>query len=347
MVHCLGKLSAFLVVFAGALTAAAGAPFLYEWNTGTNVVPNDAFFTIGSNTKVSARVGPTGEQIRVYQIGNDFIEPELLPADHWGEPSYGYRLSVRVDEQTIPLGNPVVVTAVLRNTSSNNFRFSAQTKERDYRFVVIDHRQQEVPLTEYGKELYNRESRWAHTSFLIPRSQCKFDIQINKIFDLRELGEYVIYAKRTIPVEDEKTPDAFFPSVVVSGNARFTIGAPSKPDNRTNSGSTAKPASTSLEGMANQSPAALVGKVPPSNPQGPTTAAELWPTATPPENGSDSAAKTPSTEPPVQLAQTGTGAGWSGRDWVYSLLVLGLLLGLGGYLFRVHTPKPSEKKGRS
>ena len=84
----------------------------------------------------------------------------------------------------------------------------------------------------------------------------------------------------------------------------------------------------------------MAGKLGPANPRQPSGLAEPKSAARVTKNILQPAPKATDNKTPALLAQTETGAGWSTRDWVYGLLVLGLVLGVGWYLFRARSPQP-------
>lgn len=340
--HLLKVLLALFVFLTISWAGEPKAPVVFVWDTGTNPVPSDAFFTIGSDTSIFQRVGASGEQIQAFQISKDRIEPEYLPNDNWGEPAYGYRLALRMENLKFPLGSPVYATVAIRNISTNTLSLVATGAERDFQFVVIDHQKQLVPLTDYGKGLMKRRMNGGSGPFLIPRSQLKYNIQIDRIFDLSKKGEYVIYARRHIYVINEKHPDGAFHSEVVSGNARFQIVDAPKTAGQVNPGHTAATSSPAPAASENSGAPSVVGKSQSADSHPSATAAVPKSTANTSKNILQPTPKAASNQTPAQLAQAETGGGWSKRDWVFSLLVLGVVLGLGWYLFRARSPHPKS-----
>ena len=170
---------------------------------------------------------------------------------------------------------------------------------------------------------------------MYPGTQAKGKVRLDTLYDLSAPGSYLIYFKYRVYREDGTGEEE-----LRSANATINIIGSTKTAGQVNPGNTTATTASSSGVPSYQGMAAIVGKKSSAYSPPSVSGTEPKSTANTPQNILHPTPKAAANKTPAQLAQAETGAGWSGRDKVYGLLVLGLLLGLGWYLFRARSPDP-------
>lgn len=116
---------------------------------------------------------------------------ELDPAGHWGPVCAGLQLSARVPTNVFTAGQPIDVTVILRNTTTNRIDVPASG------LFMFDF----TMLNPNNEPLRPNRALWLYYSgpgsTTVPgRRQIKGQVRLGRIFDLGTPGKYTLYAKR-------------------------------------------------------------------------------------------------------------------------------------------------------
>jgi hypothetical protein len=121
-------------------------------------------------------------------------------------------MSVRLPTNALASGQPINLTVILRNTTTNEITLPGAGTITFDLFVLNSNRQ---PLAATNRSIWLAYSGPSHT--LLPgRSQTSYHFRLDNIFDLGNPGRYYLYAKR------QKFDWAGVPEVI-SGTAEIAI----------------------------------------------------------------------------------------------------------------------------
>jgi hypothetical protein len=159
--------------------------------------------------------------------------PECRPAaqdpeGHWGPVTEGFQLSIRLQKASFTNGEPVTASVILRNVSGRLLRYFAAYANDPLLKIVLMRDRERVPSIDEQKS--NAPPGKALRPILTgsmgsfqspPGTQRKFLVRLDKLFELRTNGEYVVQAIRVVPSLDTKSEEE-----VASGKATFQIESP-------------------------------------------------------------------------------------------------------------------------
>jgi hypothetical protein len=149
------------------------------------------------------------------------------PEGHWGAPSQGYQLSIRLEKGTFTNGEPVIASVLLRNVSDRPLMYWVSTLGRETEVVVakgqerLSGKDEVKPGATFAERLAHLDvgSSWDCTSPV--GSQRRLVLELDKLFDLTTNGQYTAQARRRVPTLDKKSE-----VWVVSGKTTFRISTP-------------------------------------------------------------------------------------------------------------------------
>jgi hypothetical protein len=187
-----------------------GFPFAFAWcftaSLGiaqtTNIIPPNIFLT--DDGKVFW-YKPGQRFVAVSAIEAAKKLPESRPVDqdpegNWGAATNGFQLSLRLEKRKFTVGNPIVVTTLVRNISTNT---------QSYLGPVMIH------VLKGGKTVQRispiMEITVSPEVSLFPQTQRKNEETLDQIFKLSEPGEYVLQAECRQPKVTSK------PIIIVIG----------------------------------------------------------------------------------------------------------------------------------
>jgi hypothetical protein len=131
------------------------------------------------------------------RIAEALRSPESRPSDqdaqgHWGTPIAGVQLSLRLEKQEYFAGEPVNAIILIRNVSELPVHYlRAMIQERP---SPID-----VSVAREGRALEPKNGTVltvisATPVTLLPRTQHKYSVRLDAIFDLAKAGSYIVQA---------------------------------------------------------------------------------------------------------------------------------------------------------
>lgn len=174
--------------------------------------------------------------IKHYALANSYKQIPLMHDSHKteqviesGATLEGFHLISKASASVLTPNRPVVVTIVQQNISDKALAFMDMPPESGYKIVVTDIARKVVPLTQYGKDLKQTkeaESMGFHIHgfpiIMLQAGQSKqYQVQISRIYDMTEAGDYLISFQRNIPTLDGKRR-----ALLVSAPIHVTIVEP-------------------------------------------------------------------------------------------------------------------------
>jgi len=167
----------------------------------------------------------TPEQIEKAKHAPECRPAEQDPEGHWGQPTEGFQLSIRLEKESFTNGEPVTACVMLRNVSGRLLRYFTAYMNDPMSKVVLVRGQERVPAKKEPKpgaafaerlQSVYVGSTW---SFQSPAgTQRKFLVELDKLYNLTTNGEYVVQAMRIIPSLDKASEKD-----VASENVTFRI----------------------------------------------------------------------------------------------------------------------------
>ncbi len=320
-----------LICLIAAVSTATGFPA----DTNNLFLTDDGLLFQGFGSDRS----PDPEKVKAARLLKECRPAAQDPEGNWGSVSEGFQMSLRFEKDSFEAGEPIPATIIIRNVAQQFLWYPDYSPKRlNIKLFVINGEKKLIPRRDEpkGELTFQERLKYAITSVdrmpVYAGTQRKHVLDLNELFDLSTAGTYVIYASRVVPKNDNDDKR----SVVVSGNVMIRITNQKKISDQT---TTPKPLDG---GTSPQTPTPAGGSKLKNSPAG---SSELSGNAVRSEStiygqGSKPNAISQASTPPAPLAQAETGPGWSSRDWVYGLLVLGLVLGIGWYLFRARSPQP-------
>jgi hypothetical protein len=123
-----------------------------------------------------------------------------------GSVCEGFQLSASVEPTTIPLGDPIVLTLALKNTTKVNLYLASSGPEKDFMTNVRREDGRSVDVSEYGRKLLlNRGVIYARFGVKAgPGEVLKYALELNKIYDMSSGGTYLVTIKRDIRTRDRR-----------------------------------------------------------------------------------------------------------------------------------------------
>ncbi|HET7625263.1 MAG TPA: hypothetical protein VFM25_08355 [Verrucomicrobiae bacterium] len=156
----------------------------------TNTIPTDLFLT---DDGFLFWYRPSGERVvNISKIKEAEKSPESLPANHnadghWGEKTNGLQLSLRFPKYIFTNGESVVAIMLMRNITNK-----PQTYFRPPRILASQNGK--VLKTKNDNGLHLMQVTMLPQTTLFPQTQNRFQIILNKVYDLSENGEYIFQA---------------------------------------------------------------------------------------------------------------------------------------------------------
>jgi hypothetical protein len=136
----------------------------------------------------------------------------------WGDATEGFQLALGFEKASSTSGEAVIATVVIKNTSDGVLRLPGYlADEQNYRFIVT--RNQNEPVGENP-----RIRSGSALSLPIKPGESKTNhIRLDALFDLNELGSYIVTVTRSLP--PASNPSAGFEQQVriQSGNAILRV----------------------------------------------------------------------------------------------------------------------------
>ena len=87
----------------------------------------------------------TPEQIESAKHAKDCRPAEQDPEGHWGQPTEGFQLSIRLQKESFTNGEPVTACVILRNVSGRLFRYLTARFDDPMSKIVLMRGQERVP----------------------------------------------------------------------------------------------------------------------------------------------------------------------------------------------------------
>jgi hypothetical protein len=117
----------------------------------------------------------------------------LDPGGHWGNVVSGLQMSVRLDKKESPVGQPVTVTVIVRNVTTNAIKLFSPTRA-SIGLVVKDSNDVEIPTPQ------REVSVFGPMEVLLPgHRQIRYQFPLGGYARLTSPGTYTIQAKRRAP----------------------------------------------------------------------------------------------------------------------------------------------------
>ncbi len=170
------------------------------------------------------------EQIEAARYAPDSRPAEEDESGHWGRPTEGFQLSIRLQKESFTNGEPVVACVTLRNISDRVLSYvgGPSPVEKDTRLILMRANERILgaddpkPGDNFMQRLsYIRQGTTGSYPVVLPGTQRKFYRDLSKVFDLSATGWYTAQAERKVGVWDlDKTTN------VVSGAVRFEVVPP-------------------------------------------------------------------------------------------------------------------------
>ena len=158
-------------------------------------------------------LGKTSDKVEASRRSHESLPANLFRVGNWGPIVEGFQLSLRFSKQSYTNGEPVHGAILLRNVSGSNLVFQIVfALDRDFRLTVFDPEHRQLP------DRADLSVGAVRTAYIWADTQHKFDLRLDKRFDLTELGTYTIVAKRRVP-----KAGLLGMSEVVSGIVRIQI----------------------------------------------------------------------------------------------------------------------------
>lgn len=317
------------------LITAVSTGIVFSADTNDVFVTDDGLLMRGG---FGSPTFPDPEKVKAARLLKECQPADQDPEGNWGSVSEGFQMSVRFEKESFEAGEPIPATIITRNVTQEFLWYPHYSPNRlNIKLFVINGEKKLIPRRDEPKGNQSIPEKLKYAISSVDRmaafkgTQRKQVLDLNDLFDLSTPGTYVIYASRAVPKlnSDER-------SVVISGNATIRI---------TNQKQTSDQKSLSnfqVGTTALQAPASTADN---KSKKSDTKPSELSRNAVRSEStninlGTNQKPAAQAGKTPAPLAQAGTSGGWSNRDWVYGLLVFGLMLGLGWYLFRARSPQP-------
>lgn len=122
----------------------------------------------------------------------------------------GFQLSLTADSQKFVVNTPITINAFLTNVTDQERLIGLSSNSADYHIEVKTSDGQPVPLTRYGK----RRERDKNTYFsrgpldIAPDKNYSHEFLLNQIFDMTELGDYIVKISHNsgFPMENDPKP---------------------------------------------------------------------------------------------------------------------------------------------
>jgi len=113
---------------------------------------------------------------------------------NWGTVSEGFQLSVRFDKPVYAFGESITAMIVLRNVSVEDLQYHELLGlGRDFKMLVVNEQGRALAdLAEHSRGKIRRQT-------LFKGTQHRFEVNLERRFDLRAPGEHVISVTRQVP----------------------------------------------------------------------------------------------------------------------------------------------------
>jgi hypothetical protein len=172
------------------------------------------------HTKVSGEVIMDPQKVEAAKSSRESLPADQFSEGNWGTVTNGFQLSIRFDKQVYAVGEPVVATVLLRNTTSTTLRYFWISSELDspVDFVLTSGAGAIIPPFRNRTEAFNSGNRE-----LAPYTQHKYVSRLNTRFDLSANGKYTVCARYILAFQPDR--------VAESGKVSVEIKDPSSPGN--------------------------------------------------------------------------------------------------------------------
>lgn len=124
-----------------------------------------------------------------------------VAARKWGANTEGFQLSIATDKAGCRLGQSIVVSVLLRNTSSHPLWFWQTDMEADYDIEIAGNDGKLAPLTTYGQRFHGpgRVDFHASAVTLKPAESIEQVLPLDKLYDVSRAGVYDVTVTRKVP----------------------------------------------------------------------------------------------------------------------------------------------------
>jgi hypothetical protein len=141
--------------------------------------------------------------MKLYTGAKTLTEAEVA-ARKWGPITEGFQLSVAADKETYRLGNPVVMSVLVRNVSGRPLGFTQSDPQIDYDVECVGSDGKIAPLTTYGQRFHGSESVIIHAGGvrLKPAESFEHVLPLDKLYDVSRVGMYNVTVTRKVPKEN-------------------------------------------------------------------------------------------------------------------------------------------------
>jgi hypothetical protein len=158
------------------------------------------------------------------------LAPESRPATedsegHWGPPTEGFQLSIRLPKSAFSNGEPITARILLRNISSNACTYVVRLPKDPQHTIFLSsggkrlkRRDEPKPGAGFRERINALESGSEGINVLPPGTQREFSADLTNVFDLNQPGEYLVSTKRWVTKLGK--PDL---TEISSGTATFRL----------------------------------------------------------------------------------------------------------------------------
>jgi hypothetical protein len=149
-----------------------------------------------------------------------------VAARKWGPITDGFQISIATDNPAYQLGNPIVVSVLLRNVSGQPLWFSQTDMEADYDIEIAGSDGKAAPLTPYGQRIHalDRPILHAYDVTLKPAESIEHTLALDKLYDVRRADVYNVRVTRKVPeVSAPQTNGAPRLAEIRSNTIRITL----------------------------------------------------------------------------------------------------------------------------
>ena len=176
------KTSLLYILLVGAIVS----PFTLKAGYGTN-----SFFVTVTG------LGLTPENLEAARTSIECQPAENDLAGNWGAVTEGYQLSLRVNKESFYTNEPVLVTIIFRNASTNFLPYAEPSgSDLDFSILVADQNGRQLP------DAADVDRTTGHSVRFIPGTQHKFQLDLRKRFEFSKPGVYSVTVRRKIPQQN-------------------------------------------------------------------------------------------------------------------------------------------------
>ena len=136
---------------------------------------------------------------RVVQGQQQTPASQAVPIVIAGEPKEGFQLSLSMNKSVFTHKEAVLVTASIKNITSEMLSFAATEPAMDFKVSVKDKHGKALPMTLYGKSRSDGAIFAHYLVELDAGKEANYVLQIDRIYDLTLDGIYLVEITRKVP----------------------------------------------------------------------------------------------------------------------------------------------------